>query len=68
MPKKKGNPAGEVARNIQSAFGKDCLNETTLRRYLTKFRSGDMSLEFKTEHVVLLSVKLLEDGREEKPG
>ncbi|XP_013773352.1 histone-lysine N-methyltransferase SETMAR-like [Limulus polyphemus] len=42
---KKGNYAAEATRNIHSAYGEECLNEKTCRRWFAKFRSGNFSLE-----------------------
>ena len=37
--------AAKAARKINQAFGKDNVNERTVRRWFAKFRSGDFSLE-----------------------
>ena len=37
--------AAETARKINQAFGDDSVNERTVRRWFTKYRSGDISLE-----------------------
>ncbi|XP_013793860.1 histone-lysine N-methyltransferase SETMAR-like [Limulus polyphemus] len=42
---KKRNSAAKTTRNIHSAYGEECLNEKTCRRWFAKFRSGNFSLE-----------------------
>ena len=42
---KLGQKAAETARDINDAFGPGTTNECTARRWFTKFRSGDESLE-----------------------
>ena len=37
--------AAETARKIIRAFGNDNVNESTVRRWIAKFRCGDFSLE-----------------------
>lgn len=41
---RRGTKAAETARNISKVFGKDAINEATVRRWFAKFRSGDFSL------------------------
>ena len=45
--------AAETARKINQASGNDNVNERTARRWFSKFRSGDFSLEDEPEAVDL---------------
>ena len=48
---KNGNSATESARNIHSVYEKECVNETTCRKWLTKFSSGDFIFTFFYSHI-----------------
>ena len=65
---KKGNLAAEMARNIHSVYGEECVNKRTYR-WFAKFRNGDFTLEDKdqTRHPVEFDNTLLEAALEENP-
>lgn len=44
---KLGHSAADATRNINAAWGKSCVAESTIRRWFTNFRSGNCNLEGK---------------------